>query len=463
VKDWNLKQIDWPYTPLELYVKFYPKEKNFFLFSSLQSGHNVRFSYLSCDPVLTISAKQDRITLEENGKTTSFEGNPFDLIDRRLRECQIDYRFDKKMFGQNFFSGGAVGYWGYDLKDQLEKLPSTAQDDPSSPDAVWMFYDGVVIIDHVNRKYYLTGTDEKIGQLEKIIFADTAKPEKMVSFDYEITKTVSKKEYLKKIEAIHEYIACGDVYEINLAQRFDVKLKGANTWTHYHIFKNLFETSPSPFSALLKCGEFSVISSSPERFLRIRGKELESKPIKGTRPRRADFFEDEAMYMELLKSEKDRAENVMIVDLVRNDIGRVSETGSVKVPGLFDIEKYTTVFQMVSTVTGQLENGRTPMEAVKACFPPGSMTGAPKIRAMEIIEELEEFKRGIYSGALGYMGYDGNSDLSVIIRTLILEGDRGYFQTGGAIVWDSDPEQEYQECMDKAQGIIRALEILTSK
>lgn len=206
-----------------------------------------------------------------------------------------------------------------------------------------------------------------------------------------------------------------------------------------------------------------MISSSPERFLSLRDKSLESKPIKGTRPRRADFFEDEANYLDLLHSEKDRAENVMIVDLVRNDMGRVSETGTVKVPHLCIIEKYSTVFQMVSTIQSKLETGKDSTDAIRACFPPGSMTGAPKIRAMEIIEELEEFKRGIYSGALGYIGYDGDVDLSVVIRTLILHKDEGYFQTGGAIVWDSEPDKEYQECLDKAQGIINALEQLKNK
>ena len=464
MRKWYLKPFSRSSSPLDLYSRLYPADQSFFLYSSLRTQENSRFSYLSCDPTVSIRIKNDKVIIEGRENTQSVQGNPFDIVNSYVTARDIEFQFDPNILGTNFFSGGAVGYWGYDLKDCLEKLPSSAQGEPSRPDAYWMLYDGLIVIDHMTNSYYFTGTKEAIDHLEqKIEKNQDGGLDLQESFDYEVEAVTSKDSYLKKIGSIKEYIANGDVYEVNLAQRFNVKIKKSNAWTGFNVFKSLVEASPSPFSAILKFGEFSVVSSSPERFLSVRGNSMESKPIKGTRPRHADFFNDEAGYFDLLHSEKDRAENVMIVDLVRNDLGRVSETGSVHVPYLCTIEKYSTVFQMVSTIRSKLEAGYDYMDAVKSCFPPGSMTGAPKIRAMEIIEELEEFKRGIYSGALGYMGYRGELDLSVVIRTLILQDDKGYFQTGGAIVWDSEPEKEYQECLDKARGIIHALERLKSR
>lgn len=415
---------------------------------------------MSCDPKIIFSSKADDIVVKSQERITEFKDNPFSAFERLISGCSIEYSFDKNIFGKHFFPGGAVGYWGYDMKDHIEKLATLSQNNPHLPDAYWMFYDGLIVIDHLNKRHYLVGKEECIQNLERYIASDESAIPEAENFDYEIASPVSKEDYLNQIATIKEYIANGDVYEVNLAQRFHVKFKNKNFWTEFNIFKSLVETSPSPFSAFLKCGRFSVISSSPERFLHIHNREAESKPIKGTRPRRSDFFEDERMYFELMNSEKDHAENVMIVDLVRNDLGRVSETGSVKVENIFKIEKYSTVFQMVSTIKSKLDSKFGLMDTIKSCFPPGSMTGAPKIRAMGVIEELESFKRGVYSGALGYIGYDGSLDLSVVIRTLIMWDEQGYFQTGGAIVWDSEPEQEYQECLDKAKGIIEALEML---
>lgn len=464
MKKWHLKSFNWQYSPLDLYSRLYESDQSFFLYSSLRSHHNSRFSYLSCDPAITISAKKNHILIKEDGVIQNTQGDPFDVLKSYVTKRDIEFQFDQEILGANFFSGGAVGYWGYDLKHLLEKLPSSAQDDPDQPDAYWMLFDGLCVIDHHTDKYYLAGTDEKTTHLEqKINKVEEVGLNSAEVFDYEITPVTSKDAYMKKHESIKEYIANGDVYEVNLAQRFNIRIKNKTERTGLHLFNSLVKTSPSPFSAIMKFGDFFVISSSPERFLSLRDKSLESKPIKGTRPRRPDFFEDEANYFDLLHSEKDRSENVMIVDLVRNDMGRVSETGTVKVPHLCSIEKYSTVFQMVSTIQSKLETGKDSIDVIRACFPPGSMTGAPKIRAMEIIEELEGFKRGIYSGALGYIGYNGDMDLSVVIRTLILHGDEGYFQTGGAIVWDSEPDKEYQECLDKAQGIINALELLKNR
>lgn len=457
---WYLREFNCKNSLLDLYAKLYLHEYSFFLYSSLFPHENSRFSYMSCDPCVVFTAERNKIIIKKKEKIEKYEGNPFQHFDSLMTAQKIDYKFNTQIAGIPFFKAGAIGYWGYDMKNHIEQLPSTAVNNQNPPDACWMFYDGHIVIDHLKDKYYFVGTDEGIQRLERLVnISENIQPQNE-AVAYSIGHTVTKDDYLKQIGIVKEHIADGDVYELNLAQRFNVIFRKKDEWTDFRVFKNLIDASPSPFSAILKCRDVSVISSSPERFLHIHDREIESKPIKGTRPRRSDFFKDEAMYFELLHSEKDRAENVMIVDLVRNDLGRVSETSSVRVNRLFEIEKYKTVFQMVSTINSKLKEECTNIDAVKACFPPGSMTGAPKIRAMEIIDELELFNRGVYSGALGYIGYDGTMDLSVVIRTLIMQGEQGYFQTGGAIVWDSEAEEEYQECIDKAQGIIKALERL---
>lgn len=432
----------------ELYARLHGQGPSFFLHSSLPGTSNSRYSYMGCFPRTLLMSKGPRVTVIEDGKTSVFDADPFDEVQKRQRA--------RATAGLPFFSGGAVGYWGYDLKDRLERLPSMAATN-DLPDAAWMFVDAVVVADFEKRTTFLSGTPDGMAQLAAALKTEPVRPQRP-SFRYTISPALSRQEYLDRVERIRRHIAAGDVYEVNLTQRFDVTVDTDSPAPDLDIFLSLATVSPSPFSALLNFGQFSVISSSPERFLRVNGRLAESRPIKGTRPRRYDFHDDESSYFDLLRSEKDRAENVMIVDLVRNDLGRVAKTGTVNVPELCAIEPYATVFQMVSTITAEIESAHSTMDAVKACFPPGSMTGAPKIRAMEIIESLEPSKRGVYSGALGYMGYDGNCDLSVIIRTLILEGRSGYFQTGGAIVWDSDAEKEYQECLDKAEGIRKALE-----
>jgi para-aminobenzoate synthetase component 1 len=455
----ELREFEWEESLFALFARFYTFPQHFFLYSSLPNDTNSRFSYLGCKPGLIFSSKQERITVTRHGEVETFVGDPFDLFDQLISDRQRGLRFDRQILGSDVFSGGAVGYWGYDMKDHIESLHVSSKDDLSLPDSYWMFFDAVVMIDHATNKKYLIGAREAFDHLEQVIKTQPQIGDAK-NFDFEFQSTVGKKEYLHRIEAIKNNVAAGDVYEINLSQRFDVHFKNKDSWTEFHVFKNLVEASPSAYSAFLNCGGFSVISSSPERFLKIHDRHCESKPIKGTRPRAKDFHKDEKHFVDLYYSEKDRAENLMIVDLVRNDLGRVAEIGSVKVDRIFVIEKYATVFQMVSTITADLGLPYTIMDAVRSCFPAGSMTGTPKIRAMQIIDQLEQLKRGIYSGALGYIDFDGNLDLSVVIRTLISYGDRASFQTGGAIVWDSIPEDEYDECWHKARGILNALENL---
>ena len=262
-----------------------------------------------------------------------------------------------------------------------------------------------------------------------------------------------KKEYLESIRKIKDYIRQGDIYQANLTQRFN----GKTNISSYELYKKLRTISPAPFAAFLNFKEHQILSNSPERFIKCINNKIETRPIKGTRPRGKNKEEDLKLQGELRNSEKDKAELLMIVDLERNDIGRVSKIGSVKVPELFVIEPYANVSHLVATVTGELEESLDCIDVIKATFPGGSITGAPKIRAMEIIDELEPTQRNVYTGSIGYIGFNGDMDLNIAIRTLIKSNENIYFQVGGGITWDSNPEDEYQETLDKAKSIVNAL------
>jgi para-aminobenzoate synthetase component 1 len=268
-----------------------------------------------------------------------------------------------------------------------------------------------------------------------------------------LRSTFTHRGYLTAVTRVREYILAGDIFQANLSQRFEAPLREA-PWP---LYRRLREINPAAFGAYMDCGDFQVLSVSPERFLRLSGTQVETRPIKGTRPRGLGPMHDAMLGRVLSESDKDRAENVMIVDLLRNDLSRVCRPGSVRVPELFSLEHHPTVHHLVSTVVGELEPPADAVALVRATFPGGSITGAPKVRAMEIIAELEPTRRGVYCGSLGYLGADGEMDTSIAIRTCVTTNDRVYFQAGGGIVADSDPEQEYRETLDKARGIIRAL------
>ena len=265
----------------------------------------------------------------------------------------------------------------------------------------------------------------------------------------------SHEQYLEAVEAGREYIAAGDTFQVNLSQRFEAELP----IPPYELYRHLRHINPAPFAAYLNFDEVTILSASPERFLKVKGDLVETRPMKGTRPRGSSPAEDEALARELQNSLKDRAENVMIVDLERNDLGRVCRFGTVKVRELWTLEKYATVFQLTSTVEGKLRQDKGRIDLLKACFPGGSITGAPKVRAMEIIDELEPTRRSIYTGSIGYLSFGGEMDLSIVIRTILIKDGKAYFQVGGGIVYDSDPEAEYQETLDKAKALFQALSL----
>ncbi|MFA5143704.1 MAG: aminodeoxychorismate synthase component I [Candidatus Omnitrophota bacterium] len=462
--------------PAELFGAIVNSPYPFFLDSSLYDKRLGRRSFLGCEPFLLFKSKGDSIHLEwEDGKKESFKRNPF----AALRDIFKRYARGGSAKELPFTSGG-VGYFSYDMKDFVEALPDRASDDLGLPDCAMGFYDTVVIYDHLKNTAHIASSGlpyggarahrRRAGRMEglKDRIRDgirTAKEDRggglnlycdrsAVCARADLPKSnISKSGYIEAVKKAKEYIKKGDIYQVNLSQRFesDIFIEPSD------LYLKLRAVSPAPFAAYLGFGDFAVLSSSPERFLLKKGRYIETRPIKGTRPRGRTAKSDLALEGELKHSVKDNAEHVMIVDLERNDLGRICDYGSVKLREPPVVEKYTNVSHLVSTVSGKLKKDVDAIDCLLAAFPGGSITGAPKVRSMEIIEELEPVKRSVYTGAAGYISFDGNMDTSVVIRTLVVKGRRAYFSVGGGIVADSDPELEYQETLDKAAGIMEAL------
>lgn len=359
------------------------------------------------------------------------------------------------------FSGGAIGYFGYDLARRLQPLPSRARDAEKIPDMAIGLYDWAVVVDHSERRSWLAsqGRDPETDvKWDSLVARFTAPPPERARVPFRITSAVAsnmtREHYARAFRRIQDYIRDGDCYQVNLAQRFATQATG-DPWLAYQALRII---NPAPFSAYLSTPYVHVLSASPERFLKVEDGRVETRPIKGTR-RRAGHPRLDAEIAEALRaSEKDRAENVMIVDLLRNDLSKTCAPGSVKVPKLFDVESFATVHHLVSTVTGVLRPGCDALDLLRGCFPGGSITGAPKLRAMQIIEELEPHRRGVYCGAIGYIGFDGNMDLNIAIRTLVYSHGTVRCWAGGGIVADSRAEDEYQETFDKAAAMLRLLQ-----
>jgi para-aminobenzoate synthetase component 1 len=365
--------------------------------------------------------------------------------------------------------GGCFGYWGYDLKNFVEpKLPRTAVNDLELPDCHVGFYDSLVVFDHRLSKTWIISTglqadgsrnaqharDRVDWWREHIKQQVGCKPAIQHVSKPALRSNLTREEFIGKVRQAQEYIRNGHIYQVNLSQRL-VADWAESPWDLFHY---LHDVSPAPFSAYIDCGDFQICSSSPERFLRLSGNHIQTRPIKGTRPRSADLVRDAQLTYELQTSAKEMSELVMITDLLRNDLGKVCEFGSVQVPELVRLERYPQVQHLVSTVEGRLRDDQTHFSAFASCFPGGSVTGAPKIRAMEIIDELEPITRGPYTGAIGYLGFNRESQLSITIRTALLKNNKAYFHVGAGIVADSIPEAEYEETLAKAAGFRAALQ-----
>jgi len=462
----NIEHISTSLPPIEIFEKFKDCRHSFFLDSAYnppQTDELGRYSFIGLEPFLTFKSKDRKITIVLDGKEEIHNSDPFTLLKKLLDEYKSTKQSDLP------FTGGIVGYFGYDLCNFIEKLPSNAVDDIGLPDCYLGFYDRVIIYDNKNKKCYLStykiGNDykDKIKKIKNIL-RDTALRSQNkcipVNLNNKLTCNFTKEKYITAIKKTKDYISAGDIFQANISQRFCLECSCVSQehCDTIEIYKKLRKVSPAPFAGYLNFNGITVLSSSPERFLKLNGNIVETRPMKGTRPRGlAGLAENHKLMTELINSKKDKAELIMIVDLLRNDLGKVCEYGSVQIKHLRTLETYPTVFQTTSTVTGRLSNGKGYVDLLKACFPGGSITGAPKVRSMEIIDELEPTKRGIYTGAFGYIGFNGSMDLSMVIRTIVVKNNKAYFQVGGGIVSDSDPEDEYNETLYKARGIMMTL------
>lgn len=450
-------------SPLQAFERVRGEPHSFFLDSALVAGGLGCFSFIGSNPFLVLRSRGNQVVLlRENGEQEVVAGDLFEVL-RGFLECyRIAGLADLPMVG------GAVGYFGYDLCHFIEHLPAVARDDLELPEAYLGFYDTLMAFDHRRSRTYLVSTglpevepesrrlraQRRLGEFLARL-RQPAPPQEEISFlpVGGVRANFSREGYLQAVERAREYIAAGDIFQVNLSQRFEVPLP----FPAYQLYQRLRQCNPAPFAAYLNFPGAQVVSASPELFLRLRGDRVETRPMKGTRPRGADPEQDRALARDLRGSIKDRAENVMIVDLMRNDIGRVCRFGSVRVPRLYTLEKYATVWQLTSTVVGRLRSGLGVVDLLRATFPGGSVTGAPKVRAMEIIDVLEPIRRGVYTGAIGYISFHGDMELNMAIRTFVVKEGRAYFQVGGAVVYDSVAEAEYRETLDKARALFMAL------
>jgi len=454
-----------PAKPLDVFRKIYAQPFSFFLDSC---GIN-RYSLLGANPLILIKAQNNKVEVTGCGSTKITTDDVFTTVNSIFNKFKKAKR--RLSFPFPFQGGGMAGYFGYDLKNQIEDLPKKKAVLPVIPDCILGVYDTIFVYDcKINKGYCVSagltsdGREEKllakerISRLLDIISTDDSQrilPSQAITYKDNIESNFTKTGYIDAIKIIQGYIASGDIYQANLSQRFIVNYKG-NPAALYNALRKI---SPAPFGAFLNYGDFQIISNSPERLLKIKDNIAETSPIKGTRPRGKNITEDKYLIRDLKNNKKEKAEHIMIVDLERNDLGRFCEYGSVKAKSLKKICAYPTLHHMVSTVTGKVKNGMGAVDCLRSFFPGGSVTGAPKIRAMEIIEEMEPTPRGIYTGAIGWIDFCGNMDMSMAIRTAVLKNGHLYLNVGGGIVADSKPEEEYQETILKAKAFFKAIGI----
>jgi anthranilate synthase component 1 len=421
---------------------------------------------------MILTARGRQICLERHGKQTHQEGDVFKVLDGLLREHTPAH-----VPGLPPFTAGAVGFFAHDAVRQIEKLPVLAKDDLQMPDCTLMFFDRLLAFDHVRHEIFIIATADVRRQSPKQAYThalrDIARIEKQLAAPLpakflrapkakagkvKVRVSVSKKHFISTVEKIKQYIMAGDVFQAVPSLRLELE-PGVEP---LNVYRALRRVNPSPYMYFLRMGEMTVLGSSPEMLVRVTGRKLEYRPIAGTRRRGRDDADDVRLEAELRHDEKERAEHVMLVDLGRNDVGRVSDYGTVKVRDLMFVERYSHVMHLVSAVEGTLRQGLTPVDAFSACFPAGTLTGAPKVRAMEIIEEVEPVRRGIYGGSVLYADFAGNLDSCIAIRTMLVKGKKAYVQAGAGIVADSVPESEYQECLNKTRALVRAVELARS-
>lgn len=467
-------------TPVSAFLKVAEHEPEAFLLESVEGGEHVgRYTFMGVRPYRILTATKDEIQSRDAGEISKSSGDIFEELKTSLQGHK-----PAKLPGLPPFTAGAVGFFAYDVVRRIEQLPSTAPDELHVPDAYLMFFDQVLAFDHVKKAIHLIVTagarfpltaenaaaafddaEARLDELEALLEAGLARPVKeKLAVPLELKHRTQKEAFLSAVSKTKEYIAAGDIFQCVLSQRFDCE-PGVDA---FEVYRSLRVVNPSPYMYFLRFGldgvsgdaqrKAHIVGSSPELLVRVKDGTVEYRPIAGTRPRGADDAQDREFEASLRDDAKEVAEHVMLVDLGRNDVGRVSEFGSVNVKDLMFIERYSHVMHLVSAIEGKLRAGLAPIEAFRACFPAGTLSGAPKIRAMEIIEEMEPSRRGVYGGAIVYADFNGNLDSCIAIRTLFMDGVKGYIQAGAGVVADSVPEKEHEECINKAKAVVRAIE-----
>ncbi len=452
-------------TPVSAFLKV-ARGPNAFLLESIEGGEKWgRFSILSGEASLVFESLGDRVRLTQDGRVEERPtADPLAVLSDLLRERRV-----AEVPGHPRFEAGAVGYLAYDQVRHFEKLPPRVEDDLKLPEGRFLFSDCMTVFDNLSHTVKVFAVaprggsaedsyrkaqariEEEVGRLKGPVPAEPAHPGGgQVAFE----SNVGQAAYESAVERAREYIRAGDIIQVVLSHRLSAPVKSRP----FDVYRALRVLNPSPYMYYLRFGDVEVVGSSPELLVRVDGRDVDVRPIAGTRPRGQTPAEDTALEQELLKNPKERAEHVMLVDLGRNDVGRVSEYGSVKTHEFMVVERYSQVMHIVSGVRGRLKAGTSPMDVVRACFPAGTVSGAPKIRAMEIIDELELFRRGIYAGAIGYFGFRNNFDLCIAIRTAVFMKGRVHIGVGAGVVADSDPEKEWQETMQKGRALMKAVE-----
>lgn len=445
----NLKSL--PYTPTTLLELFAPLAQHpwaMLLHSGFAEHSHNRFDILVAAPKVTLTTRGQITELCHGSEVRQSKEDPFQLLQQQLEQQNQHPAANTDLP----FQGGALGLFGYDLGRRVEKLPQMAQADITLPDMAVGIYDWALIADHHKKTLTLLSYGDT-EQRWQWLCSQQSEPQQDFTLTSHWQANMTRQQYGEKFQRIQQYLRSGDCYQINLAQRFSADYQG----DEWQAFQQLSASNRAPFSAFLRLPDNAVLSVSPERFLWLENQQIQTRPIKGTLPRLADAEQDAQQAQRLANSAKDRAENLMIVDLLRNDIGRVAEPGSVKVPELFVVEPFPAVHHLVSTITALLPERTPATELLRACFPGGSITGAPKVRAMEIIEELEPQRRNAYCGSIGYISACGTMDTNITIRTLFTESGRIYCSAGGGIVADSQEQAEYQETFDKVGRILPQL------
>lgn len=458
-------------TPVSAFLAIAHKESHAFLLESVERGEQIgRYTFLGAGPYMRVKARQGKVEIERGRKRQLVSENVFQVVKRLLREHR-----PASVPGLPPFTAGAVGYFAYDVVRHLEKIGEHAKDDLSLPDAELMFFDRLLAFDHLRHQIHIMATADvsretpkraydrarrDIAALEKKLANGLSpalwrKSSKTKLGKLKVHSATKRDSYMRGVERCKEYIAAGDIFQVVLSQRLDF-VPGV---APFDLYRALRQVNPSPYLYFLKNGDTHILGSSPEMLVRVTGSKLEYRPIAGTHPRGRDEAEDARLEQAMRSDEKERAEHVMLVDLGRNDLGRVSEYGSVKVKDLMYVERYSHVMHLVSALEGKLRKDLDALDAFAACFPAGTLSGAPKVRAMQIIEELEPTRRGIYGGSVLYADFAGNLDSCIGIRTLLMQGKKAYLQAGAGIVADSDPEKEFEESMNKAGALLRAVEM----